>query len=283
MSLDPSTVVIRDITPDITTFSIPYSLGPIRAGGRATTVRLPSGNIAVFSPTPLTPATVEKLASLGNQVAYIIAPNFEHHLNISAWSTQFPTAVVIGVEGLPEKRDKNDATRGITFGRVFTAENKRTLSISPEFDDVFHYEYVEAAKNKELVFVHKPSGTLIAADILFNLPATEQYSLTETDPQRGIVGMAVAKAFNAAEGMSLTWQKRNLWYVVARKDRAGFGESMKRVLGWQFDRVIPCHGDTIETGGKKVLEELTSWFVEGKQGKLAATAELGGYIGEDCL
>jgi len=264
MSFDPSTLVIRDVTPGITTFSIPYSLGPIKAGGRGTIVRLPSGNLVVFSPTPLTPATLEKLASLGGQVSYIVTLNFEHHLNISAWSAEFPAAVVIGVDGLPEKREKHEATKGVRFGHVFTAANKRTLSISPEFDAAFYYEFVDAAQNKDLVFVHKSSGTLIAADILFNLPATEQYSKTEQDPRAGLLGKAASKVFNA-EGMSLNWQKRNLWYVVASKDRAGFGESARRILAWEFDRIIPCHGDTIETGGKKVLKEVTRWFLEGKQ------------------
>lgn len=41
-----------------------------------------------------------------------MAPNFEHHLNISAWSAEFPDAMVIGVEGLPEKREKTKRRKG---------------------------------------------------------------------------------------------------------------------------------------------------------------------------
>lgn len=51
---------------------------------------------------------------------------------------------------------------------------------------------------------------------------------------------------------------------MAVKDREAFGRSARRVLGWQFDRVVPCHGDVIETGGKGVFEKMVAWFVGGK-------------------
>lgn len=59
------------------------------------------------------------------------------------------------------------------------------------------------------------------------------------------------------------WQKRFLWYVAV-KDREAFGHSARRILGWRFDRVVPCHGDVIETGGKGVFEKMVDWFVGGK-------------------
>ena len=34
---------------------------------------------------------------------------------------------------------------------------------------------------------HKPSRTMIEADLLFNLPATEQFSKSGTDPRSGIL------------------------------------------------------------------------------------------------
>jgi len=35
---------------------------------------------------------------------------------------------------------------------------------------------VSAHRNHELTAIHHPSGTLLEADLLFNLPPTEQYS-----------------------------------------------------------------------------------------------------------
>ncbi len=62
----------------------------------------------------------------------------------------------------------------------------------------------------------------------------------------------------------MIWQQRFLWYAAAGKDRTGFAESAKRVKQWDFDRVIPCHGDVIETGGKGIYDKLTAWFTVGK-------------------
>jgi hypothetical protein len=37
--------------------------------------------------------------------------------------------------------------------------------------------YFSGFRNKEVAFLHSPSKTLIAADLIFNLPATEQVVL----------------------------------------------------------------------------------------------------------
>ena len=57
-------------------------------------------------------------------------------------------------------------------------------------------------------------------------------------------------------------QKRILWYLAGAKDREGFKESAKRMHEWNFDRMIPCHGDVIGTGGKVVLDRVTEWSRE---------------------
>ena len=44
-----------------------------------------------------------------------------------------------------------------------------------------------------------------------------------------------------------TLQKRLLWHLLG-KDRAGMSKNAKLVSAWDFDRIIPCHGDVIETG-----------------------------------
>lgn len=47
-------VVIREVTPNVTTLSIPFKLfGKVKVGGRGTLVRLQNGSLAVFCPVPL--------------------------------------------------------------------------------------------------------------------------------------------------------------------------------------------------------------------------------------
>ena len=277
-------MVIRDLNPSITTLSVPFlRFGRIKFGGRATigissshsfstvhypnkpTVKLQSGSLAIFSPVALTPTVRSKLTSLSPSppTTYLIAPDMEHHIFVSPWAKEYPLAEVIGMEGLPEKREGDDANKGVKFAHVFSAGNKRDMRISPEFDEEFEYEFVHSHQNKELVFLHKPTKTLIEADLLFNMPPTEQYSRTGVAPDAGIFSKFFGAMLNTHGDMR--WQKRFLWYGPGGKDRTGLAESAKRINSWDFDRIIPCHGDVIETGGKSILQNLTSWFVEGKK------------------
>ena len=255
---------IRHLTPTLTTFSTPFlRFGRIKIGGRATMVKLASGNLAVFSPVALTDEVRSTVTSQGGKVRYIIAPDFEHHIFVGPWAKAYPDAEVIGVEGLPEKREQDEDTRGVKFHHVFSKSNKLDLRISEEFHREFDVEYFHSHQNKELAFCHRPTKTLIEADLLFNLPATEQFSKTGTSATAGILTRLFGGIMHTRGEM--VWQKRALWYGAAGKDREGFAQSVQRVKGWEFDRIVPCHGDVIETGGRRVWDQLTNWFVAGKQ------------------
>lgn len=262
---DPeATMVIRDVAPFITTLSVPFEFagGRVKAGGRATIIRLASGNLAVFSPVALTRAVRSKLDSLGT-MTYIVAPNIAHHIHISTWAKAFPSAEIICGEGLPRKREQDPMTRGTSFSYVFTEKDTATMSITEEFDNEFKWEYVVASSNQDLVFLHTPTKTLIQADILLNLPSTEQYSRMPGGSNTGFLGRKVASAFGTQGDM--IWQKRALWHSVGSKKRQSFTESMKKIQQWDFTRIIPCHGEVIETDAKITWMKLTEWFVNGKK------------------
>lgn len=228
-------------------------------------VKLATGSLAVFSPAPITPSLSSKLASLGNRVSYIIAPDLEHHIFLSAWHSAYPTAHFIGPAGLAEKRaeqaKKNDKVTAITFQTVFSEANRDTVRVSDEFDREFVYEFVGAHPNKELVFCHTPSKTLIEADLLFNLPATEQYSRSAEDAGSGWA-TRLACQLMGTQGDAL-WQKRAQWYLFSAKNRPSYEKSLQRISGWDFENVVPCHGDSIVGGGKGVFEKVFGWHLEG--------------------
>ncbi|KAH7390265.1 hypothetical protein BKA64DRAFT_119141 [Cadophora sp. MPI-SDFR-AT-0126] len=267
---DPT--VIREIVPGVTTVSVPFlRFNRIKFGGRATIVKLRTGTLAVFSPTPLTPllkSTISSLSSSPSPVSYLIAPDIEHHMNISAWHSAFPSSHVIGPEGLPEKRakmhTKDKSVTLVPFTTVFTAQSKKDgIKISEEFDAEFEYEFVDSHPNKEIVFFHKPSKTLIEADLLFNLPATEQYSKSGEDPTTGWA----TRLFGALQHTrgDAVWQRRMLWYVFSKSDREGFNASMRRINGWGFENLVPCHGDSFVGDGKGVFEKVMRWHLQGKK------------------
>ncbi|PYI09388.1 hypothetical protein BO78DRAFT_459168 [Aspergillus sclerotiicarbonarius CBS 121057] len=260
---DPSDVmVIRQVTEDITTFSVPFArFGLLRFGGRGTLIRLTTGNLAIFSPVALTPTVQHLITSTGTgKITYIIAPDLEHHIYLTTWKTAFPSAVIIAPEGLYEKRQQDPTSypERTAFDFTFTKENKHTLHISDEFHNDFEIEYVDGHSNREIVLLHRASRTLIEADLLFNLPATEQYARSGEGAMQGVVNRAFMPLVKLGTG---GWQGWFMWWVLSKGDRESFGRSVRRIASWEFGRVVPCHGDVVECGGGEVFRGVFGRFL----------------------
>lgn len=221
-------------------------------------VRLqPSGSLAVFSPTALTDEVKAKVTLMGGELKYIAALDIEHHIYIGPWQKEYPGAKVLGPEGLMQKRKKqHNEDVPIT---EFTAKDKDSIKVDEDFDKNFDVEYVDAHANKELVFNYKPDKTLIEGDLLFNLPATEQFSKTGEPAASGIL-TKMFSYFNNTKGTALG-QKRFIWYAISAGDRPSYNKSVSKIAKWDFDRIIPCHGDIIETGGKGIFDKIMEWHL----------------------
>ncbi|EGP87394.1 uncharacterized protein MYCGRDRAFT_41701 [Zymoseptoria tritici IPO323] len=259
---DPEKVmVIRKVTPDIVTFSTPFQrMGRISIGGRGTLVRLQNGSLAIFSPVALTDSVKETTASLGGPVKYIVAPDQEHHIFLEAWHNAYPQATILAPDTLPDYRSKQSYPSLSTATWHLFKPHPAPTTVSPDFDADFDIEYVSAHQNKELAFLHKPSRTLIQADILFNLPATEQMSKSGVSPTQGLLTKIFAGLMHTRG--EATWQRRMIWYGTSAGDRKGFNASIGRIAKWDFDRLIPCHGDVIETGGKGIFDKVMKWHLD---------------------
>ncbi|GAB7364126.1 hypothetical protein MBLNU230_g4678t1 [Neophaeotheca triangularis] len=268
---DPEKVmVLRKIHPDILTCSVPFlRFGRVKIGGRGTVVKLQTGALAVFSPVALTDSVQQELSKLGSgQIKYITALDAEHHIFLEPWHKAFPEAKVIGPEGLKEKRE-NGGDRSIPEQNwvIYRKADKTNggLRVSDEFDAEFESEFVDAHANKELVFNHKPSKTLIEADFMFNLPANEQMSRTQESPTSGLLTRIMC-AINSTKGDAI-WQRRFIWYAISASDRQGFNESVGRIDRFDFDTVVPCHGDVIEKEGKTVFQKVMKWHLDAARAK----------------
>ncbi|CAG8115733.1 unnamed protein product [Penicillium salamii] len=258
-----ATMVIRHVTPEIVTMSLPFArFGHLQFGGRGTLVKLSTGSLAVFSPVTLTPEVRETIESLGGNVKYIAAPDLEHHLHITPWKQAYPQAEILAPEGLFEKRQSNPQFQDTLFEHIFKKSDPLPRTISKEFDAEFDTEYVHGHGSRELVFLHKPSRTLIEADMLFNLPATEQYSRTPEASKINFLTRILLPLMSTKP--PATWHRRFAWYILSSHDRTAFNESVNRIDQWNFDRLIPCHGDTIETGAKGIFRDVMAWHLAKK-------------------
>ena len=206
----------------------------------------------------------EQLGS--TNVQYLAALDQEHHIFLEQWHKEYPQAKIIAPDTLPALREKQGYPNFPENWRLIKADERKAaggIKIDERFDAEFDVEYVSAHPNKELVFNHRPTKTLIEADLMFNLPATEQHSKVG-DAHTGIL-TKIFTALNSTKGGHNVWQKRFLWYAISSADRTGFTESVRKIDTFDFDKIIPCHGDVIESDGKGVFERVFGWFLESKK------------------
>jgi len=207
---------------------------------------------------------------MGGKLGYIVAPDIEHHIFISEWKAAYPSARIIGPEGLPEKRaaQKDEKVSQDEFFAVFDSKSNASgtkKSITPAFDADFDVEYVDGHISNEIVLFYKPDGIVLEADLLFNLPAREQYSrLPEAERQSTNISNRLFSSIQTTDG-DLKWARRYHWHL-ANSDRTSFNASIRRIATWDFKTIVPCHGDTIEGDAKTRFNNVFAWHLEGKKG-----------------
>ena len=222
-----------------------------------------SGDITVLSPIPLSEPVKKAVADLcqtgkgDGVVKYIGLMNRLHHVYADDWAAAYPNAKFIGTESLVTNRKEQGYTE-LDMPYVFTSSPSGNQSVPPndlpeDFTQDFDTEFMTGHLLQELVYFHKASRSLVQADLLYNFPFREQYSKTATDPSKG--GFA-----NRA--MSWAWKKRRGWLpydegIVFNAENEAWTRSMRRIYHeWDFDRIIPCHGDVIETNGKELFRSV---------------------------
>jgi hypothetical protein len=228
-----SELVIREVAPDLWTFSCPFTVfGLIAAGGRSIAIKLSSGDVWLLASTPLDEETKTKIDSIG-PVKWIIAAGELHHLYLKEYKQAYPGAKLIGVKELVEKK----AQEGLTFDGVYESEEYPTFGYEAEILPC----YFSAAEKKEIVWCHVASKTAIVADMLFNLPATEQYSKSKQSSKVPLLG-----------SLNPTTFMHRLYVGKNTTDAKMMAQHAKKVDSWDFTRVIPCHGDVFEGNGKEM-------------------------------
>ncbi|KAI6006982.1 hypothetical protein EDD15DRAFT_2358055 [Pisolithus albus] len=223
--------VIREVTKGVWTFSRPFArYGVLPMGGRSTAIKLSDGGVWVLASTPLTEETKRTIDELG-QVKYIINADAVHHLFLGEFRRAYPDAKLIGVVDTLKRIDD----KSIKFDGLWGRDSPDT---EYGFEDDIKHCYFSGFRNKDVAFLHVASKSLIEADLLLNLPATEQYSkCSRWIPQA-------------------TLKPTDLIDFRAMKRDA------RKVASWDFDRIIPCHGDVIERDGNKAWREAYKFFID---------------------
>jgi hypothetical protein len=98
----------------------------------------------------------------------------------------------------------------------------------------------------EVVFCHYPSGSLIITDIASNFGVTAPFKTRLT-----------AKILGSYNQMRPSRLEK--W---GTKDKADVEASVREVLNWPFDRIIPGHGEIVESNGREMFKIGYEWFLD---------------------
>lgn len=217
---------LTKITSGIWVVDRPMIMAGARIGCRMTVVRLSKGKLMLHSPVQVDRSWPKEVAALG-EVKWIVAPSLLHNLWTPDAKTIFPDAQVLAPPG---------------FDKIHSDLATSPLLGSQEMAGHFDMECIGGMpKLNEVVMCHRRSGTLLVADLVFNMPADI----------RGYTRL-LFRFLNG--GFGKVTQTRVFKSQV--KDADAHMESVMKILQWDFDRIVLSHGDVVLEGGKEALEDV---------------------------
>ncbi len=212
---------------------------PVRLAGtkfeaRMTTIRFASGQIMLHSPCHITPALAGEISALG-RVGHIVVPGNFHHLHATSAQTAFPGAKTWICPGIESKRPdlKYDGVLGDLAPADWMGEIDQVLVGGTRI-------------MREVAMYHRASGTLILVDLIENF--------TDATPN---TGGALKFWFKYVLGM---WDNPcpAPEYRLGWSDREAAAASLRRILAWDFQRIVLSHGDLIDHDAHEVAAKAWS-------------------------
>jgi hypothetical protein len=195
---------------------------------RTTIIRRADGGLVMHSPLGFDAETEKEIDDLG-EVKAIVAPSCIHYLYLAAATKRWPKARVLGAPGL----EKKPAVKGVAFEPLPHDGLVEGLG-----DDLVVRRIDGVPYITEHVFLHRPTGSLVVTDLVFNLHRCSSW------------GMRMYLRCMGA------WEKTAqsaIWRLLT-KDKSAAAESARAVLGWDFDRLVVAHGDVVTENARATLE-----------------------------
>ncbi|MDB4929841.1 MAG: Methanol oxidation s, glmU-like protein [Myxococcaceae bacterium] len=222
--------MLAPVAEDLWTVARPQRFWGLETGTRMTVARLSDGGLFVHCPVALDADTRRAVDALG-PVRAIVASSLFHHLYAGEWARAYPAATLWACPGLPQKRpdlpwtgvlgDAPDASWAADVDqRPFTARFER-----------------------EVVFFHRKSRTMVCADAMLNL---WQHPSPVTRAAALLMG-------NLGPG-------RGYLERIAVRDWALGRQQVDRILEWDIDGVVLAHGGLLAHGGRDALRDAYDWL-----------------------
>jgi len=204
---------------------------------RMTVIRLQSGELFIHSPIELDDRLKQEIDQLG-PVKHLISPNRIHYWWIEEWSKTYPNAIKWAAPGSEEAAAK----QGWRFDQKLVDTPDAAWMM--EIDQLI----VRGSRLlEEVVFFHKPSKTLILADLIENFESNKV--------QSRFLSFLMKLAGNLDPDGKLPIDLR-LGFLGRH---ARLRESIKTLLSWQPEKIILAHGRWYPSNGTAELKRAFRW------------------------
>lgn len=197
-------------------------------------LRLTDNTLLLYSPVAMTPKRRAAIEVLG-AVAHLYAPNLYHHRWIGEWADAFPSALLHSPARLARKR------HDLRIDRVHCS------SLLPAFAGVVDELHIDGFRLEESVLFHRPSRTLVVADIVHNVGRPE-------DRWTGFYAHTMGFYDRVAVSRVIRW--------TAFSDRAAARRSIDELLALPFEGLVVGHGKPLSAGGRQALAAAYAWLPE---------------------
>ena len=209
---------------------------------RAVIVRLENGALWVWSPIHLTSELQGEVDALGG-VAHLVSPNKIHHLFLADWLRAYPQAALWGPQSTIDKR------KDLRFREALGNTSP------PEWNEhIEQFWFRGSFAMDEIVFLHRPSGTAILADL------SENFSRAFLRRYWRCWQCGIAAVWGITEGKGLAPLEWRLSFLRRRHAR----NARDRLLASNPKKAIMAHGEWQRSNGRAFLENSLAWL--GNQG-----------------
>lgn len=191
-----------------------------------TIIRLRSGELVIHSTGPFTPQDAHDIQALGRP-GWLLDTMLRHETFAKQGRETFPDIPYLAPAGFTEKSG------------ILTQPLVPAPAVWGDEIEVLLLEGVPSME--EHVVFHRPSRTLIVADLFFNF-GPQAPLLT-----RLLMLLAVGAKHDPGMARSIR---------LTAKDKKALKGSLATMMAWDFDRIIVGHGDTVERDGKRQVAEV---------------------------
>lgn len=204
---------------------------------RSAIVRLDNGDLWIWSPVKLTEQLRVDVDRLG-PVRHLVSPNKLHHLYLKEWKTAYPEAQLWGPQTTIRKRPD------LRFQQAL--RDNAPLEWRADIDQAW---FRGSFAMDEVVFLHRPSGTAIVADLIQTF--SDAFLRDHWGWWRFLARL---------DGLTRDQACAPLEWRLSFLNRAPARRARDKVLGWNCKRVIVAHGEWQRANGSALLAKSFRWL-----------------------